>query len=254
MNDVSKMPVFVHAAAFVNARTSGGPSGIRTWNPDGRDVPPDLATFFPEQPRMARLDRASRFVMAAASLLPGDLPMDPDRAAVVLGSNTGSLDADRVFAASLSERPLPAVYARTLPSIPAAELAIARRCRGPLMSLVQEGSPGILAIAVAVGEIASGRCTAALAGGYDAVEGMAGSGWAFLIVLGSTVSPKAACIDIRREPRIGNPDPFDASTGPTLQSWMHGSDRIDTLELHGDVLGSRIRMRLERAPITGGIA
>jgi hypothetical protein len=188
------------AAAFVDRTRMSGPAGRDTWNPDGADVPPDGRVFFPDWPRFSRADRPSRFVLAASTLLPADLPGDPSRIAVVLGSRTGCLDADRTFAASRADRPLPSVYSRTLPSTPGAELAILRGLRGPNFAIVQDAAPGLRAVAAAISELSSRNCAAAIAGEFDAVAGEPGSGWACLLLLGRPDLSGPATIRVVRTP------------------------------------------------------
>jgi hypothetical protein len=178
-------PVYLQAVALVDRRDFVGPRGVETWNPDGADIAPDPRRFFPDQPRLGRLDLPSRFVVCAAGLLPAPTPDIPDATAVILGTTAGCLDADRTFAASVAERPSPATYARTLPTTPGAELAILRGYRGPDFAIIQNGIPGLLAMAAAVQEIASGACEAAIAGEYDALAGAGGAGSAVLCLLGS---------------------------------------------------------------------
>ncbi len=195
-------PVYLHAVAIADRRILAGPDGIEAWNPDGSLAAPDPRRFFPDQPRLGRLDLPSRFVLCAAGLLPA-VPPDPDgTTAVVLGSSTGSLDSDLAFAASIADRPSPATYARTLPSTAGAELAIVRGCRGPNFAIIQAGIPGLLALAAAVHEIASGPLDAfAFAGEYDAVSGEAGPGRAVLCLLGRRPDPagRSRPVSIARE-------------------------------------------------------
>lgn len=181
-------PVYLQAVAIADHEVFAGPRGIERWNLDGRDAPPDPRRFHPGQPRLGRLDLPSRYVVCAAGMLPS---LPPDRAAataVILGSTAGSLDADLAFAASVAERPSPATYARTLPSTPGAELAILMGYRGANFAIIQDGSPGLLALAAAVQEIAAGACEAAVAGEFDAVSGPGGPGAAVLCLLAAEPS------------------------------------------------------------------
>ncbi len=186
------------AAAFVDRTATVGPDGRRIWNPGGEDVPPDARSFFPDWPRFSRADRPSRFVLAASTLLPAKLLAAPSCVAVMLGSRTGSLDADRAFVASCADRPLPSLYSRTLPSTPGAELAILRGCHGPNCAFVQDAAPGMRAVAAAIAELDADRCDAAIAGEYDAVEGTPGSGWACLMLLGRWSLSGPATIEVIR--------------------------------------------------------
>jgi len=235
------------AAAYVDRTTMSGPAGRGTWNPSGADVPPDGRVFFPDWPRFTRADRASRFVLAASTLLPGALPADPARVAVVLGSRSGCLDADRAFAASRADRPLPSVYARTLPSTAGAELAILRGCRGPNLSLVQDAAPDLRAVAVAVAELAAGSCDAAFAGAYDAVEGEPGSGWACLLLLGRAGVPGPATLDVARTPS----DACDAAPARSplmdLADFLYDPSAPTAFDVAASGAGSRLALSVRRA-------
>lgn len=234
------------AAAFVDRIGMSGPRGCETWNPDGADVPPDGRVFFPDWPRFSRADRPSRFVLAASTLLPADLPADPSRIAVVLGSRTGCLDADRMFAVSRAERPLPSVYSRTLPSTPGAELAIRRGLRGPNHAIVQDAAPGLRAVAAAMAEIASGACDAAIAGEYDAVAGTPGSGWACLLLLGRPDLPGPATIRVARTPS-GACDAVPArSPLMDLIDFLYDPDAPPACEIAVRGAGSRLELSVVR--------
>lgn len=185
-------PVFLQAVAWVNHRVLAGPDGYESWNPEGCDVPPDPRRFFPDQPRLARLDLPSRYVICAAGMLPPPCPDKPDATSVILGSSTGSLDADLAFARSIGERPSPATYARTLPSTPGAELAILRGYRGANFAVIQDLSAGMAALVAAIHEVSAGSCEAALAGEFGAVSGSGCSGFATLCILGSQPSPRGS--------------------------------------------------------------
>lgn len=183
--------VWLQAVSFVDRRDLGGPDGPRPWNPDGTQAAPDLKALHPDLARLSRLDLPSRYVLAAAALLPAPFPDVPADTAVILGSSTGSLDPDRAFAASMAARPMPSIYARTLPTTPGAELAILRGWRGPSFAVVQEGSPGLAALAAAIEEVAAGACQAAVSGQFDALGQPGGPGTAVLCALGSAPAPGA---------------------------------------------------------------
>ena len=196
------MASYLHDVAFVDAiemRTLGSCS---TWNPAGDQAAPPAA--FPGYARYQRMDLASRFVATAGTLLPPIPPSWAASTAVVLGTVDGSLDVDRAFAASIStDRPAPALYARTLPSIPGAELATMLGLHGPNWSIVQRDEPVLLAIAAAHQEIVEGACAAAFAGGYGlSSAGDPGDRWAVLVLLAAEPAARAPAwkVDVRRRP------------------------------------------------------
>lgn len=239
------MKAALWAASYVNRTVMAGPLGLRTWNPGGTDVPPDGRVFFPDWPRFTRADRASRFVLAASTLLP-PVPEDPSRVAVILGSRTGCLDADRAFTASLGDRPLPATYARTLPSTAGAELAILRGLRGPNYTLVQDAAPDLLAVAAAVQELEAGRCDAAVAGAYDAVEGADGSGWACLLLLGRSTDPDAPSLMVTRTPTQDAESPRDGSPLIDLVEFLYDPATPPERRWSAVGAGSRLELAVER--------
>lgn len=121
-------------------------------------------------PRPGRSDLPTRYVIAAASVLL-DVPGNAvDETGVFLGSANGCLDVDLRFAGTLDSRPSPRFFARTLPSTPAAEVAVRFGLRGPNTCLVQSENAGWLAVLAAVQEIEVGSCSEAVAGEYDAVD------------------------------------------------------------------------------------
>ena len=234
-------PVYLQAVATVDRRAFVGPRGTETWNPEGGDIAPDPRRFFPDQPRLGRLDLPSRFVVCAAGLLPAPTPDRPDATAVILGTTAGCLDADRAFAVSIAERPSPATYARTLPTTAGAELAILRGYRGPDFAIIQDGIPGLLAVAAAVQEIASGACEAAVAGEYDALSGADGSGAATLCLLGSEPAGdgRSRPVTLVRLPAGGRETA--TGLGPLVRKFLEGP--ADTpFALVGTGSGSRLRV------------
>ncbi len=234
-------PVFLQAIAWVEQQVLAGPDGYESWNPDGHDVPPDPRRFFPDQPRLARLDLPSRYVICAAGLLPPPCPDMPDATSVILGSSTGSLDADLAFAKSINERPSPATYARTLPSTPGAELAILRGYRGANFAIIQDSSAGVAALVAAIHEVSAGSCEAAVAGEFGAVSGVGCSGFATLCILGSRPSPQGRSrqITVVREASgdDGPPARLDSLLKPFLD--LPGSVEFDTTAL---MCGSLVRI------------
>ena len=68
---------WLHAASFVDAARMGGPGGPRDWNPGGLLDAPDLKALHPDLARLSRLDLPSRYVLAAAALLPAPFPDAP---------------------------------------------------------------------------------------------------------------------------------------------------------------------------------
>lgn len=212
---------------------------------------PDPRRFFPDQPRLARLDLPSRYVACAAGRLPAATPLRPEATAVILGSTAGCLDADLAFAASVADRPSPATYARTLPSTAGAELAILRGCRGPAFAIVQDGIPGMLALAAAAHEIAAGACDAAVAGEYDALSGPGGTGVAVLCLLGSEPAPdgRSRPLVVTRGP--GDDPPGEGRAPAGLRALADAFERLPPdRPLRLEAAGSGSRVRVECGPVT----
>lgn len=161
------MTVYLSELAFVDAHSRGTLANTMIWNEDGTRTVPDIATFFPNNPGVSRTDTASRFLLAAGSLLPAIPPELLDDVAVVIGTNFGSLDADRRWVESLAQRPQPRIYARTLSSIPPAELSIFLQTRGPVLTLSGSVSVGFSALATACDLLALGHAKMAVAGMYE---------------------------------------------------------------------------------------
>ncbi|NOZ02309.1 MAG: hypothetical protein GXP54_10530 [Deltaproteobacteria bacterium] len=117
-----------------------------------------------------RMDLASRYVLNAAARLASVPEELKDGTGVFMGSKNGCLDVDLRFAATLDGRPSPRLFARTLPSTPAAEVAVRFGFKGPNTSIVQDQCAGLLALLAAIQDMESGACSAAIAGEYDVVD------------------------------------------------------------------------------------
>jgi 3-oxoacyl-[acyl-carrier-protein] synthase-1/3-oxoacyl-[acyl-carrier-protein] synthase II len=114
-------------------------------------VEPDLALLAArtnlDDLRISRLDRASALVVTAVARALEAVPAlgstDPARVAVIVGTETGSLEANEVFDARRRERGARAVDPRrfpaTSPNLPAGLCSIAFGFRGP--SFAVEGGP-----------------------------------------------------------------------------------------------------------------
>jgi len=267
--------VYIHGVAFVDTNDMGGPGGRRGWRKgEDSDSPPPGKLFFPHFPTFSRLDLPSRYVLGAGSLLP-PIPRAQttgfDRTAVILGTTTGSLDTDLKFAASVAGgQPSGRLYARTLPSIPGAELAVRFGLNGPNFVIVQEGEPGLLALVAAIQEIRSGAAMAAVAGGFEAVQPTDRSGssvqaGAVLVLLaGFPPAGTDDCyrVSVTRSPSsrsaISSPHPlaslkrlysklYDASSANDSTA-PHASNEF---EIEGYAGGSLIRLSMSRLPDDG---
>lgn len=163
------MAVFLNGAALVAADSAG-----------------------PADPSTRRMDLPSRYVLEATQALSIPEGVQPGSTGVFLGSSSGCLDVDIRFSQTLDERPSPRLFARTLPSTPAAEIALRFGFRGPDTCFVQDEDAGWLALLAAVQEIEAGACATALAGEYDAVDpGTADRGDPFAVVFLLGDSPLA---------------------------------------------------------------
>ncbi len=176
--------VYLHAAAFLDGERRGDLEGVRRWRgPDDPPHPPARA-FFDDLLSLGRLDLASRFVLAASSLLPEVEDSWRERTGVILGSCTGSLDADRRFVASLAGRPAGRLFARVLPSVPAAEVAMRRGLCGPIFTVGQARDAEGAALVAAAQEIQFGGSRAVVTGGFEVVQGQ--RPWVRLALLSSS--------------------------------------------------------------------
>lgn len=116
-------------------------------------VEPDLSLLAArtrlDEIRISRLDRASALAVTALARALDAVPAlgaaDPERVAVIVGTETGSLEANEAFDARRRERGPGAVDPRrfpaTSPNLPAGLCSIAFGFRGPAFAL--EGGPGI---------------------------------------------------------------------------------------------------------------
>jgi len=234
-------PVWLHAVAFVDGEALGGPEGVRRWRDETDRPHPSWRLFFDDFPAFGRLDLASRYVLGAASRLPPLPEAVARRTAVVLGSRSGSLDADLRFARSCASRPSGRLYARTLPSVPASEVAIRLGLQGSTLSLVQDADPGVLALAAAAQEVEVGGADAAVAGGYEADE----SGvWAVVCLLTATAPARTAGLQVTVARVSAGPEPPQETPGlRDLHGLVHGPTRGGgRIELEGPTVGVRLTL------------
>jgi len=231
--------VYLHGVAFLDAQRLGDARGVRRWRGDGDPIQPPARLFFDDVASFGRFDLASRYVLGAASLLPEVPAVTAARTGVVLGSATGSLDVDERFAATVAERPVGRLYARTLPSVPGAEIAIRKGLQGPNFALIQEGGADVLALAAAAQEIALGGAEAMIAGGYEVVESR-GTLLAVVALLSSR-PPEDAGYEVHVEPRpgVGSASLMDLMERAQLEG-------APTVELACAASGQPFRVRLQR--------
>jgi 3-oxoacyl-[acyl-carrier-protein] synthase II len=148
------------------------------------DPLPRPATWACRPPRLGRLDRFSQIALlaaheafAAAGLAappPGDAggaPPPGDAWGVVLGTAYGCHAMNEQFYRGLMASGVrgasPRAFAATLPSTPAAEIAILLGARGPALTLAHGWDAGLGAVAEAARLLAAGRAEVLLAGGAD---------------------------------------------------------------------------------------
>lgn len=138
------------------------------------DLAPHLAAD-----EIRRLSRVSQFAVIACRLALADAGVEPGAVpglGLVLGSHYGDLRSSEAFARGfLARGPLglsPLLFPSTVMNGMAAHAAIALGARGPMLTLNQSGIGGELAVARAVGLVATGRAPAVLAGGVDELSGI----------------------------------------------------------------------------------
>ena len=198
--------VFLHGVAFVDGSHMGGPrceGGRRRWCEIPGTQRPPAHLFFDDRKSLGRLDLPGRYVLGAASLLPRLAPGLTRRTGVVLGSESGCLDTDLKFVDSLRREPRGRLYARALPSVPAAEVAMQFGFQGACFALIQQGAAGLLAMVAAAHEIQHGDALAMVAGGYEAVEepsSLAAGPWAVLALLSATPPDDGNGYEVLLEP------------------------------------------------------
>jgi len=212
--------------------------------------------FFDDFPQFGRLDLPSMYVLGAASLLPGVPAAISRETGVFLGSEHGCLDADVKFAASMSRRPAPRLFVRTLPSTPAAETAVRFGLMGPNECFVHDHGAEWTAIAAAVQSVESGSCCAAIAGGYEAVGpdvGDQGGLWSALVLLGPSPLPGCDCRRLELSRVETGSDGHEGAEGGNFRAWCDAVldlDRSKGMLRYCEFGG--VRMRVDTSPVCGG--
>jgi 3-oxoacyl-[acyl-carrier-protein] synthase II len=160
-------------AALANAAASGaGPIG-----PAFLPQPlPRPATWGVRPPRLGRMDRYTQVALLAAheAFVDAGLhrePQDPQGLGVVLGTGYGCHETDeeyyRGILAGGAGEASPRLFAATLPSTPAGEIAILLSAEGPSLTLAQGWDAGLAAVAEAARLCHRGAAEVVLAGGVD---------------------------------------------------------------------------------------
>ena len=231
--------VYLHAAAFLDGEHRGDLRGVDRWRaPDDPPHPPARA-FFDDLLSLGRLDLASRYVLAASTLLPAVDDAQRERTGVILGSCTGSLDADRRFVASLAGRPAGRLFARVLPSVPAAEVAMRHGLCGPIFTVSQARDAERAALVAAAQAIQLGGASAVVTGGFEVVEGE--GPWVRLALLSST-PPRGPGYELTLAP---GRSPQELTSGEQLYD-LAVVQRPERFELTCAVGGNVVQLRFRR--------
>lgn len=159
----------------------------------------EIESLYPRRfKRMTK--RYARYAMAAAQMALsdagfGDGHFDRRKTAVYLGTGTSGYDNERT--ASDDGIELPGIWdvLKRMPSGVAALISVEHCLEGPAFSLSAACASGGYALGLACDAIRSGRCSAALAGGYDfAVTPGALHGFGMMMVLSEhNEDPARAC-------------------------------------------------------------
>jgi 3-oxoacyl-[acyl-carrier-protein] synthase II len=128
--------------------------------------------------KLRRMDATGTYAVAAArqALEDGSVPFEGggrDDIGVAIGTWTAGGQATSEFLESLwAQGPLGApalLFNSTVANAPASLAALEHKLRGPNLTITQKESSGLVAIATAADLVTSGRSSAMLAGGVDAV-------------------------------------------------------------------------------------
>ncbi len=132
-----------------------------------------IELFGPKEAR--RVDRFAQLSVAAADMAvddAGDLHVDPDRAAVVIGTGIGGIETLEaqmaVMADKGAKRVSPFLVPMMMPNAAAATVSMRLGWRGPCETVVTACAAGTHSIANAARLVASGRCDVAIGGGTEA--------------------------------------------------------------------------------------
>lgn len=130
-----------------------------------------------QDPRFSRLDRAARLLLLAARVALGDRSVAGDATGIVLGTITGSLEADRAFDASRRqpEGASPALFPATLATAPIAEASMRLGLRGPALCISAGHASLVAAVAHAARVIVRGEADVVLAAGLEVASPAVGA-------------------------------------------------------------------------------
>jgi 3-oxoacyl-[acyl-carrier-protein] synthase II len=125
-----------------------------------------------------RMGRYVKFAVLAAREAVADAKLDPlawdsTRVAVIIGTSSGGSESLTQQAVALDrwgpEATSPAGILLTIPNMPAAEVAIQLRARGPSMAPCTACSSGVTALSVARDLLTTGQCDIAVAGATESI-------------------------------------------------------------------------------------
>lgn len=142
---------------------------ITAWScrvPEGAREALSLRARWPDAPaRIGRMDRASAHALLAVRDALAKVPLDPsDDVGVIVGTALGCAEVNDAYHRGLVARGVegasPLLFAQTIPSAPAGEVAIAFGFRGHSATLMAGRCAGVAAVAEALRAIRAGRMDA----------------------------------------------------------------------------------------------
>ena len=208
-----------------------------TFSEDHRIPDFDPATIFgPKEVR--RVDRFAQITVAAAVEAMADSgldEMDPDRAAVVMGTGIGGMGTliaqQQVLEQRGANRVSPFLAPMIMPNAGAAQVAMRFGCRGPVETVTTACAAGTHSIAAGARLVASGRADVAIVGGGESVmEAITFAGFGNMTALSNQGISRP--FDINR-------DGFVMSEGAgalVLERFDHATAR--GARIYGEVIGA----------------
>jgi 3-oxoacyl-(acyl-carrier-protein) synthase len=141
---------------------------------------PELLEYLPELPsRFGRFDLYTKVTFTTAVLALADAGLlqreDKKNIGIVVGSSTGVFDNDRAYFATTREAngsfTSPNLFSYTLPNVALGEIAVFFKLIGPTFCAGNNPSrPGFDLLPVALSLLASGQCSAILAGWVEVAD------------------------------------------------------------------------------------
>ena len=181
------MSAFVHGVGLVTPLALGQQAFVDAWRAGasaesvaegaqagGARVPPfKLRDHFPKHKAMLRrMDRLSKLICLGAALARDEVPIgDPDRTALAVGTDLGTLEGTWAFLTRLRDKGAalanPADFPNLVPNAGAGYAGIFLGLRGPSHTFCQHELCGDEAVAWAASGLLAGRFDAAYAGGAE---------------------------------------------------------------------------------------